>query len=95
MPGVLAFGASLELFLELGPDVVSNRIMDRAGCSAGPRSRCRLAYLRLAPRPRPPAIVALEKPGVDPTRAATELRRQGVVAVVPARPASLQPASVQ
>ena len=34
MPGLLAFGASLGLFLELGPEAVSDRILDRAGCRA-------------------------------------------------------------
>lgn len=80
MPGVLAFGASLELFLELGPDVVSNRIMDRADAV---RDLAAAAGWRIFGSPRDhdrAAIVALEKPGVDPTRAAAELRRQGVVA---------------
>ena len=31
MAGLLALGASLSLFLEVGPRVVSNRILDRAG----------------------------------------------------------------
>ncbi|MFI5455167.1 MAG: aminotransferase class V-fold PLP-dependent enzyme [Isosphaerales bacterium] len=79
MPGLLCFGASLGLFLELGREVVSRRILDRAeavrelGSSAGwtvagsPRERDRSA------------IVVLERAGVDPDAAARELCRQGVV----------------
>jgi cysteine desulfurase / selenocysteine lyase len=80
MPGLLALGASLGLFLELGPEVVSQRILNRADAlrevavSAGWR-----LYGSSLPADQS-AIVVLEKPGIDPVRAASELRRQGVVA---------------
>jgi cysteine desulfurase / selenocysteine lyase len=81
MPGLLAFGASLDLFLEWGLDVVVQRIADRAqavrelAVSAGwsvygsPRAADRSA------------IVVLEREGVDPATVARELRRTyGIVA---------------
>ena len=80
MPGLLAFGASLGIFLELGPEAVSKRILDRADAL---RETAVSAGWRLYGSGRPAdqsAIVVLEKPGVDPDRAAGELRRRGVVA---------------
>jgi cysteine desulfurase / selenocysteine lyase len=80
MPGTLAFGASLGLLLELGPDAVSSRIMDRAEAV---RSLAASAGWSIHGSRRPSdrsAIVVIEKSGVDPARAATELRRRGVVA---------------
>jgi selenocysteine lyase/cysteine desulfurase len=79
MPGLLAFGASVGLFLELGPEAVSRRVLDRAAAvrdlavSAG-----WTAYGSLRERDCS-AIVALESPGVDPDKAARALKRQGVV----------------
>jgi selenocysteine lyase/cysteine desulfurase len=80
MPGLHALGASLGLFLELGPDAVARRIMDRA---AALREAAASAGFHILGSTRPgdlSSIVAVEKPGVDPGKAATELRRQGVVA---------------
>jgi cysteine desulfurase / selenocysteine lyase len=80
MPGLLAFGASLGLFLELGPESVSNRILNRADAV---REAAVSAGWRLYGSSRPAdrsAIVVVEKPGMDPKRAAAELRRQKVVA---------------
>jgi len=80
MPGLLGFGASLGLLIELGADQVSRRIMDRAAAvrelagSAG----WRLPGSRLAADRS--AIVPLEREGVDPELAVKELRRQGIVA---------------
>jgi selenocysteine lyase/cysteine desulfurase len=81
MPGLLTFGASLNLFFEWGLDAVVQRIADRAesvrelAASAGwsvhgsPREQDRSA------------IVVLERDGVDPSAAAIELRqRHGIVA---------------
>jgi selenocysteine lyase/cysteine desulfurase len=79
MAGLMAFGASVGLLLELGPEVVSRRIMDRA---AAVREHALAAGWSIcgstSPRDRS-AIVALERPGVDPHLAARELRRQGIV----------------
>jgi cysteine desulfurase / selenocysteine lyase len=80
MPGVLAFGASLGLFLELGPDVVSSRIIDRADAV---RELAKSVGWKIHGSTRSDdrsAIVVLEKPGAEPLKAAATLRRQGVVA---------------
>ena len=78
MPGLLAFGASLGLFLELGPETVSSRIAEQGGCRCvswpflpvGASFGSSLAADRSA-------IVVLEKPGIDPKKAAALLRRHG------------------
>jgi selenocysteine lyase/cysteine desulfurase len=78
--GLFAFGASLGLFLELGPELVSERILDRADTL---RETAVSVGWSLYGSSRPAdrsAIVVLEKPGIDPNRAASLLRRQGVVA---------------
>lgn len=79
MAGVLAFGASISLFHELGPDTVSRRILDRA-------DRVREIALELGwsiygpDRPEEcSGIVALERLGVDPSRVVRQLRQAGVV----------------
>jgi selenocysteine lyase/cysteine desulfurase len=79
MPGLLAFGASLGLFLEIGPDLVSARILERAN-----RVRelaCETGWSIFGPTQaeEQSAIVALEKPGHDPARVTRALRDQGVV----------------
>ena len=79
MAGLLAFGASLGLFLELGPELVSSRILNRADAV---REAAASAGWRVFGSSRPAdrsAIVVVEKPGIDPNRAAAELRRQKVV----------------
>jgi selenocysteine lyase/cysteine desulfurase len=79
MPGLLGLGASLGLLLELGPDVVSRRILDRADAV---RELARAAGWTVLDSPRErerAAIVVLDRAGVDPARAATLLRRAGVV----------------
>jgi selenocysteine lyase/cysteine desulfurase len=79
MPGLLAFGASVELFLELGPAAVSRRILDRAFVV---RDQAVSAGWTVASSTRPEdcsSIVVLEREGVDPDQAARELRRQGIV----------------
>jgi cysteine desulfurase/selenocysteine lyase len=78
MPGLLAFGASLELLLGLGPEVVSARILDRAEAV---RATARSAGWRLAGSPRPgdrSGIVALERDDVDPDDFARGLRGRGI-----------------
>jgi selenocysteine lyase/cysteine desulfurase len=80
MPGLLALGASLDLFLELGPGAVSSRIMDRSDELREVAVSC---GFRIYGSERPAdrsAIVVLEKPGIDPLRAAADLRARGVVA---------------
>jgi cysteine desulfurase/selenocysteine lyase len=79
MPGLLAFGASVELFLELGPAAVSRRVLDRA---TAVRELAASAGWTVTGSPREAdrsAIVVLEHPRVGPDSAAHELRRQGIV----------------
>ena len=80
MPGLLAFGASLGLFLELGPETVSSRIASRADALRQLALSAGWSLFGSSLAADRSAIVALEKPGVDPNRAAALLRRQGVVA---------------
>jgi selenocysteine lyase/cysteine desulfurase len=80
MPGLLTFGASLELFFEWGLAAVVRRIADRAEAV---RELAAAAGWTVYGSPREEdrsAIVVLEREGVDPSAAATELRRRyGVV----------------
>jgi selenocysteine lyase/cysteine desulfurase len=80
MPGLQAFGASLGLILELGPEAVSARILDRA---AAVRELAAQAGWRVFGSSRPgdvAGIVALEGDGVDAESASATLRAQGIVA---------------
>lgn len=78
MPGLLALGASLDLFFEWGLDAVTERI---AGRAEAVREVALSAGWSIHGSPRPEdrsAIVAIEKEGIDPAAAALELKRQGV-----------------
>ncbi len=78
MPGLQALGASLELLMELGPDAVSGRILDRA---RRVRESARAAGWHVYGSDRPSdlsGIVALERPGTDPDRFVRELRGRGI-----------------
>jgi cysteine desulfurase/selenocysteine lyase len=78
MPALQAFGQSLDLFLEIGPEVVSKRILDRAEAV---REIARSAGWTLQGSARPEdqaGIVALVKPGVDPDEFARDAREQGI-----------------
>jgi selenocysteine lyase/cysteine desulfurase len=80
MPGILGFGASVGLFLDLGPAEVSRRIMDRA---SSVRALAESAGWSVAGSTIPAdwsAIVPLKREGVDPEQAVKELRRRGIVA---------------
>ncbi len=77
MPGIQTFGASLELLMEIGPAVVSQRILDRAEAV---REVARTAGWTVFGSPRPEdrsGIVVLEKDGVDPDAFAREARGAG------------------
>jgi selenocysteine lyase/cysteine desulfurase len=79
MPGIHAFGASLELILELGREAVSQRILDLA---EQVRELASSAGWQVHGSRRPgdlSGIVALERDGVDPAAAARRLREQGIV----------------
>jgi selenocysteine lyase/cysteine desulfurase len=78
MPGLQALGASLSLFLEIGPEVVSDRILDRA---AAVRALAGASGWSVVGSTRPgdlSGIVALERPGVDPNAVVRALRARGV-----------------
>ncbi len=78
MAPLQAFARSLELFLEIGPEVVSRRILDRAEAV---REIARKAGWTVYGSDRPEdvaGIVALEKPGVDPNDFAFALRERGI-----------------
>jgi selenocysteine lyase/cysteine desulfurase len=78
MPGLQALGASLGLILELGPEAVSRRILERAeAVRALAASAGWTAFGSRRPEDLS-GIVALERPGVDPSATARRLREQGV-----------------
>ncbi|MGO9469195.1 MAG: aminotransferase class V-fold PLP-dependent enzyme [Isosphaeraceae bacterium] len=79
MPGLQCFGASVGLFHELGAQVISARIMDRAEAA---REAARAAGWAVYGSTRDldrSAIVVLERGDADPQAAARDLRREGVV----------------
>jgi selenocysteine lyase/cysteine desulfurase len=76
MPGLLAFGASLGLILEWGPDAVSRRILDRAQTVRELAASSGWAVYGSELAAERSAIVVLECPGADPAAAARELRRR-------------------
>jgi cysteine desulfurase/selenocysteine lyase len=80
MPGLLALGASLGLFLELGPEAVSSRILSRADAVRELALSAGWTLFGSQRQADQSAIVVIEKPGVDPKRAAGLLRGQGIVA---------------
>jgi selenocysteine lyase/cysteine desulfurase len=76
--GLLGLGKSLELFLEIGPGVVSGRILDRA---EGVRDRARRAGWDVIGSTRPQdrsGIVVLDREGSDNNAVARGLRDRGV-----------------
>lgn len=78
MPGLQTFGASVELFLELGPTVVSARILDRA---ASVRERARRSGWGVFGSTRPQdlsGIVVLEREGTDPDAFVRAARERGI-----------------
>ena len=78
MAPLQAFARSVSLFLEIGPDLVSRRILDRAEAV---REIARSAGWTVHGSARPEdlaGIVALEKPGIDPDAFAHGLRSRGI-----------------
>ncbi|CAN5731032.1 aminotransferase class V-fold PLP-dependent enzyme [soil metagenome] len=78
MPGLLAFGKSLELLLEIGPEVVSSRILDRAEVV---RELARSAGWSVFGSDRPEeqsGIVPLEREGTDPDAVVRACRNLGI-----------------
>jgi selenocysteine lyase/cysteine desulfurase len=79
MPGLLCFGASVGLFLELGPAAVSRRINDQAEAVRAAAARSGWTVCGSASAADRSAIVVLERSGVDPDAASRALRGRGVV----------------
>jgi cysteine desulfurase / selenocysteine lyase len=79
MAGLLTLGASVGLFLELGPEAVSRRILERAEAVRTLAADAGWTVYGSARETDRSAIVALERPGVDPDKAASALRGQGIV----------------
>jgi cysteine desulfurase/selenocysteine lyase len=79
LAGLLTFGASVGLFLELGPLEISRRALDRASAVREVAAAAGWTVYGSGRDADRSAIVALERDGVDPGRAASHLRRQGVV----------------
>jgi selenocysteine lyase/cysteine desulfurase len=78
MSGLQALGASLGLILELGPEAVSRRILDRARAVREVAAR---ADWRVTGSKRPEdqsGIVAIEHDDVSPQEAARALRHRGI-----------------
>lgn len=80
MPGLQGFAASVALLLGIGPDRVSERILDRADAV---REIALSAGWTLAGSDRPEdrsGIVALDHPTLDPNAVVARLRERGVAA---------------
>jgi selenocysteine lyase/cysteine desulfurase len=78
MPGLQALGASLGLLLEIGPELVSHRILERAALV---RELALSSGWQVFGSDRPEdlsGIVALTHPRVDPESATRTLRERGV-----------------
>ena len=79
MPGIHALGASLELLAEIGPAVVSERILESAEAV---RELARSAGWQVVGSSRPEdlsAIVAIEREGADPAAFVRRARERGIV----------------
>jgi selenocysteine lyase/cysteine desulfurase len=81
MPGLLTFGASLDLFFEWGLDAVVQRIADRADAVRELALSAGWSVHGSGREADRSAIVVLEREGVDPAAAALELHdRHAIVA---------------
>lgn len=80
MPGLQALGASLELLMGIGPELVSARILDRA---EGVRERALARGWEVFGSEDPAersAIVSLRRPGTDHAEFARRLKERGIAA---------------
>ncbi len=81
MPGLQAFGASVDLFHEWGLDAVSRRILDRAEAVRELAARAGWTLHGSHREADRSAIVVLERDGIDLNAAAMELRRTSGIVV--------------
>jgi cysteine desulfurase/selenocysteine lyase len=79
MPGLQAFGASIGLFHELGPETVRARVMERAELAREAARSAGWTIFGSARAADRSAIVVVERDDVDPQAVARALRRQGIV----------------
>ena len=80
MPGLQAFAASVELLMEIGREVVSSRILDRAEAVREVARSAGWEVHGSRLREDLSGIVALEKSGVDPNEVVKQLRAKGIAA---------------
>lgn len=78
MPGLQAFAASVRMLLEVGPGVVSQRILDRAANVRDLAKRAGWAVYGSNREEDLSGIVALERNGMDPNALAREARTRGI-----------------
>jgi cysteine desulfurase / selenocysteine lyase len=79
MPGLQCLGASLSLFHEVGPELASARILDRAEAAREAASSAGWAIHGSTRAMDRSAIVVLERDDIDPQATARAMRRDGVV----------------
>jgi selenocysteine lyase/cysteine desulfurase len=79
MPGLQGFGASLGLFHELGPTMISDRVMDRADAAREAARSAGWSVFGSTRAAECSAIVVVEKDSVDPHAVVRELRHEGIV----------------
>lgn len=80
MPGLQAFAASVELLLEIGREVVSSRILDRAEAVREVARTTGWGLHGSCLREDLSGIVALGKAGVDPNLVVRQFRARGIAA---------------
>ena len=96
MPGLQALGASVGLLLEIGPEAVSQRILDRAEAVRELAALGRLAVVRLEPARGPSrGSWPSSATGSTPTRPRGRSGSAGIAVGLPAGPAAGQPARLQ
>ncbi len=78
MPGLQAFGASVGLFHELGPDRVSRRVLENAEKGRRVAESCGWTVVGSRRPEDLSGIVALERSGTDPDAVVRFLRERGV-----------------
>lgn len=78
MPGLQAFGTSIALLLELGPDAVSRRILDNAQAVRDQALSAGWLLVGSTRREDLSGIVALEADGVDAKEITRQARQRGI-----------------
>jgi selenocysteine lyase/cysteine desulfurase len=79
IPGISAFGASLDLLLDAGIENVSNRILELTDHLCANAARAGLAVFSSREEKDKSGIVSLEKPGVPPEVIVKTCRAAGII----------------